>query len=492
MSYYHQDLVPYLWKYPTSDIWQEILQQGKLINGDWFIKRLKGLKIIFDEEKEHIRNPLPRNFDEICPIADQVQSLLWTKYKDEIKDIFSEFYYRSDKSNPGTNNGYLSSLTVPKTSMLPDQKEHFLNLTPEWIRHSLDLWYDKDKFPNAGPESYYPFKYKDHIAHPIMVWLLGHLLLDNYQFDTDALAAICNVTKSSEEYNVTRDEIFSTDSIADVVYVLWNNHNPSFTNESSGTFNLSLSDISYKEKVMFAWQDISLWHDAGYDTMYWFYLNAFESSHLSQYKPEYFTEAFKNILTNLTNLISNAGVRAFAPLKEDLNKISSSLKSKANPLEIIYAIDDSTQSDANKRKWGRTHAIISAHEYYYHHQYIRNHLFDLTLPVLAIAEHHEPILSEKENSDDLNNATEFVRNPFASILRWADELAHFPRLKIKWPKKMGPNIIPFKCNWGDHKPINLEMVQKRNKKRLRSVSGKPNSQNKTKKRYLWGDTIINF
>jgi hypothetical protein len=107
------------------------------------------------------------------------------------------------------------------------------------------------------------------------------------------------------------------------------------------------------------------------------------------------------------------------------------------------------------------------------------------MPSLAIAEHHERLHQHQED-DKFKLAAEFVRSPFSSLLRWADSLAVFPRVKLDWIDAS----LEAKFNYDDHISVQIQ-----NEQLICTIKEKKDDKNEEDKMgkittyFLWGTVI---
>lgn len=410
----------------TRLFWQELLTNGRL-DSKWFGTIIAKLSDHhrYEKDQEWLGNRDSLMEESLSShVHKEALQFVFGPYSKHLVDLVT--WMRITRSAEGIP---FSPLVSPKrtgarTPNLPPPARSFVypfNVTPEWIRQGLNAWHNEAIHKKRTNQKYFPFKYRDHLIHPITVWLVGHLLLQNYRMPPWALRHIREAVAGNSKLLKIEKYLEEDLDLCDIIAMIWQQKVLSDGGVSGG----EVSNITSRD-VLLAWQDVALWHDAGYDSLFWCLTNAVEFSHCRIYEPcEVTARIVKCCNVLLTQLPLNDIPQK---LKEKLEQVTGPLKA-IDPYHLVWEIDESQTDDPSSRVWGRSHATLSAYEFIKQHRKAKPACYPMTLPSLAIAEHHEVFY---RGDDQSKLATEFVRSPFGCVLRWADQLAMIPRLKLEW------------------------------------------------------------
>jgi hypothetical protein len=302
------------------------------------------------------------------------------------------------------------------------------NLSPEWLRHFMGALYDKEEFRKAlDGREYYPFENQDHLVHSIFVFLFGHVVLGQ---EVDELATTC-VYDSLPKGLVDKSVVTDCKTVCDLVQVILAARGLIPPNTFADY------DVTW---TRLAWSLIALWHDAGYDASTWYLLTTREFAHLNclEPMPGKSQQQIKGIIDRIVNLLED-----FLPTDFSGLRLSSPNCDRVDePYHLMWCVDRCGPED--ERRWGRWHAILSAHEFLERLGWDMKKQ-DQWLGILggAIAEHHEQQkrnIAHDDNTnghkvfpDDKRLAADFVRNPLGVVLQFVDDLSGVMRVKVEWP-----------------------------------------------------------
>lgn len=288
------------------------------------------------------------------------------------------------------------------------------NLTPEFMRHFLGVFYDKKKWEKRTGQKFFPFENRDHLVHSLLVAILGNLILGVKveQEDIESVLEKLQISSSEADDLGPIHNLFNLMSIT--YYKKFGLNNPDDANAW----------------LKNAWPAIAFWHDAGYDSATWFLLTAREFAHcqsLSSINDNLCKEMKNNVLKPLYSNIKDEDL--FGDLNEKLKDYLSYDLSLNNAYHLIWFIEGYRIQNSKTRYWGRFHALLSAYEFYEHFKwsFSDSEIKHLTV---AIAEHHEQKMNPDQTRADM--VKEFVRNPIGLLLCFADALATTQRVKLDW------------------------------------------------------------
>jgi hypothetical protein len=208
--------------------------------------------------------------------------------------------------------------------------------------------------------------------------------------------------------------------------------------QHSDWFDSPMLDTEPEVWLRRAWIATALWHDAGYDTATWYLLTAREFRHcqaVDRIMPA-FWEQFAEILGYL---VAEIGAMLPPALQQAITRAQQDFLDQKSPYEILWHLEGCNDQDPRSRPWGRLHAIFSAHEFLNCMAPVERQRADVKHIAAAIAEHHEQVNLSADLLDWDALWTNFERNPLASLLAFADNLAGFERVKVA---EASPFITP--------------------------------------------------
>jgi len=418
-----------LWR-ATASYWSE-LAAGAPIDGKWIRSRLLEIaRLVEARNKAGARSSVNRA---LLQTTEQGRAFVLGPLTPEAFPLFSELrcmslcvagsfpispVIRHRRSGLG-----VAPLAAPDGGPFALQ---YLNLGGEWIRHALYAWHDPEAYRRHTGSLYFPYNYKDHLTHPVLAWLLGHLLLQNQRVDTDVLAALMRANSPATDASAALVAEPMGELWVDVVAWVWATCFP--CRELTRLFE---ADNVYgaRDYVLRAWQDCALWHDAGYEPLAWALLSAGEFSHCHFYEPQYVRDCFKEVVRSLAERLAPGGLAGQDPVVRRLTAWAGDFE-QIDPFHAVGHIDEWQNADTGTRSWGRSHALLSAFEFLQTHGGSeRPGPYDCVVPALAIASHHEARPPDL-GTDSL--CLELLRNPLGAVLRWADVLAAQCRVTASW------------------------------------------------------------
>ena len=326
-------------------------------------------------------------------------------------------------------------VTVPKNGLSKEPcgmtiSRH--NLTPEFMRHFLGVFYDKKKWEKRTGQKFFPFENRDHLVHSLLVAILGNIIMGVKVEPEDIKDVLEKIGINSS----TADDLGPTDNLFNLMSIIYQK-------------KFGLSPVNADAWLKKAWPAIAFWHDAGYDPATWFLLTAREFAHcqsLSFINDNLCKEMKNNVLKSLYSNIkgedlfgdsNEKSVTTQAPFRQELEDYLSYDRSPNDAYHLIWFIEGCHFQDSRTRYWGRFHALLSAYEFYKYFEqdnpddrFSDSQIKHLTV---AIMEHHE----QKMNPDQTRAkmVEEFVRNPIGLLLCFADALAANQRVKLDWSEE---------------------------------------------------------
>jgi len=289
------------------------------------------------------------------------------------------------------------------------------NLSPEWLRHVMGVFYDKDQFSKAiGGRQFFPFENRDHFLHSLLVANLGWALMGIKV--SPALVEMVRERVPARK----RPWLVNISTLGDLMENLYRLRQPNFFP----------TDLSARTWLKCAWTAVAFWHDAGYDAATWHLLTSREFAHcrpLTAVKSgNVIGEALETVQLALASLLPT---RMRSTIRNDLEAISRD----CNAYCSIWRIDGCHLEDESQRYWGRLHALLSAFEFlrrFGSSPSVVDASSDVKSLAAAIAVHHEPRMAHDAKEATL--VRELIDNPIGELLYFVDSISIVQRVKLDW------------------------------------------------------------